>query len=421
MITFFFVSAIVMLLIGFPIALSIGLASIFYILLNEITPMTIVQKLFTGVDVPSLLAIPMFILVGELMNVGGIANRLLRLANSIVGNVSGGLAMVTILACMLFGAISGSAVATAATFGAMMIPAMIKRGYDPNFSGAVVATASPLGSIIPPSITLILYGVLSNTSIADLYLVGFPAGIMIGLALMLVAYFISKRQGYKDELEPFQVRNVLLALKDAAWALGTPIILFGGIFGGIFTPTESAVIAAIYAIIVGLFIYKDLHWKDIWSIFFRSARISAEIMFIIANAMLFAFVLTYERIPQSIVEAFLSLSDSAVIILLIINLILLFVGTFMETSAILIIIVPMFLPVISQLGVDPVLFGIIVTINTAIGMTTPPFGITLYAASGIGKLRVEKVAYWSLLPILAMIAVMLFITYVPESVMFILR
>lgn len=421
MITFFFVSAIVMLLIGFPIALSIGLASIFYILLNEITPMTIVQKLFTGVDVPSLLAIPMFILVGELMNVGGIANRLLRLANSIVGNVSGGLAMVTILACMLFGAISGSAVATAATFGAMMIPAMIKRGYDPNFSGAVVATASPLGSIIPPSITLILYGVLSNTSIADLYLVGFPAGIMIGLALMLVAYFISKRQGYKDELEPFQVRNVLLALKDAAWALGTPIILFGGIFGGIFTPTESAVIAAIYAIIVGLFIYKDLHWKDIWSIFFRSARISAEIMFIIANAMLFAFVLTYERIPQSIVEAFLSLSDSAVIILLIINLILLFVGTFMETSAILIIIVPMFLPVISQLGVDPVLFGIIVTINTAIGMATPPFGITLYAASGIGKLRVEKVAYWSLLPILAMIAVMFFITYVPESVMFILR
>jgi C4-dicarboxylate transporter DctM subunit len=370
--------------------------------------------------VPSLLAIPLFVLAGELMNVGGIANRLLKLANSVIGNISGGLAIVTIISCMFFGAISGSAVATAATFGAIMIPAMMRSGYNPSFSGAVVATASPLGSIIPPSISLILYGVLSNTSIADLYLVGIPAGIMIGIALLIVAYIISKKQGYKDQLEPFHVKNVFSALREAVWALGTPVILIGGIFGGIFTPTESAVVAVVYAIIIGLFIYKDLKWKDILAIFFRSAKTSAEIMFIISNAMLFAFVLTYERIPQTIVEAFMSLSDNPVVILLVINLILLFVGTFMETSAILIIIVPLFLPVISQIGVDPVLFGIIVTINTAIGMATPPFGITLYTASSIGKLRVEKVAYWSLLPILAMIVVMFIITYVPNSVLFIL-
>lgn len=420
MITLFFLSALLMLIMGVPIALTVGLSSIIYILLNDIQPMVIIQKLFSGVDMSALLAIPFFILAGDLMNSGGLAKRLVRFATAIVGRTTGGLAIVSILGCMFFAAISGSGVATAAALGSIMIPEMVKRGYSREFASSVVATASPMGVIIPPSISFIIYAVMTGTSISDLYKAGIPAGIMIGIALIIVAYVVSRKKGYAGNAEPFSAKSVWESFKDAAWALGTPVILIGGVFGGIFTPTESAVAAVVYALFVGGFIYRELKWRDIYNIFLQSARTSSQIMYIMANALLFAYVMTYERIPQAMVEGFMSLSDNPIIILLFINLILLFVGTFMETGAILIIMVPMFIPVITHLGIDPVLFGIIVTVNTAIGLTTPPFGVTLFTAGKVGNVGIEKISRQAILPIVAMIVALLIITYIPESVMFVL-
>lgn len=418
MVTFFFLITLLLMVIGVPIAISIGLASIIYILMEGMEPMIIIQKLMSGVNVAALLAIPMFVLVGEIMNVGGIATRLLNFANTLVGRSYGGLGVITIIACMLFAAISGSSVAVAATFGSIMIPAMIKKGYNENFAGAIVSTASPIGSIIPPSITLILYGVLTGTSIKDLYLAGIPAGILVGVALILVTIIISKKKSFKGEDKPFSFKEFARATTKALWAFGTPIILIGGVFGGWFTPTESAVVGVVYGLFVAVFVYKVISIKDLIEIFSKTARLSGEIMIIIANAMLFAYILTNEQIPQTIVKGLLTITDNPIIILLIINLILLVAGTFMESSAIIIILVPLLIPVIANLDIDPVLFGIIVTINTAIGMATPPLGITLYTASKVGQLKVEKVSLWTLPFILSMIVVLFLITIFPKIVMF---
>lgn len=409
-----------MLVLGVPVAFTVGLASLLYIFVQGTPPMITVQRLFTGVDVAALLAIPFFILAGDLMNSGGIAKRLVRLANSVIHNVTGGLGIVTVLGCMFFAAISGSGVATAAALGSIMIPAMVERGYGRGFASAIVAAASPIGVIIPPSISFVIYGVLTGTSIADLYLAGIPAGVIMGLLLILVVYLKARKRGLVGENEPIRAREVAVAFKDSLWALGAPLILIGGVFAGIFTPTESAVVAVVYALIVGLFIYKDLKWADVPKIFLGSARTAAKIMFIIANASLFAWVLAFERIPQNIVEAFMSLSSSPVVILFLINILLLIAGTFMETSAILIITVPLFMPVITKLGIDPVLFGIIVTVNTAIGLLTPPFGVCLFTATTVGETTIQKISREVGWLLVAMIAALFFITYVPQSVMFLL-
>ncbi|WP_102349698.1 TRAP transporter large permease [Bacillus sp. Marseille-P3661] len=411
MITLFFLSAIILFLIGVPMAVTLGVSSIIYILLAGITPEIMVQKLFTGIDVSSLMAIPFFILAGNLMLTGGLAQRILDLANSMIGNRTGGLGMVTILGCMFFAAIAGSSIATAAALGTLMIPAMVNKGYDRNFATAIVGAASPMGVIIPPSITLIIYGSLSGASISKLYQIGIPAGILVGVCLLIAVYFISKKHGYKGTDEPFSMKAFLLAFKRSLWALGTPIILMGGVFSGVFTPTESGVAAVIYAILVGLFIYRELKLKDLWPIFMDSAKTTASIMFIIANASLFAYVMAYERIPNNIVSQFLSLSDNPLIILLIINIILLIFGTFMDTIAILVIVVPLFLPIVTQMGIDITLFGIIVIVNTAIGMVTPPFGGTLLIASSIGKVPLMSAAYRAFPLIMALIVSLGVITY----------
>lgn len=414
----FFAITIILFLLGVPLAVTIGISSMIYILFADIAPMIMIQKLYTGIDVSSLMAIPFFILAGNLMLTGGLAQRILDLANSLVGRRTGGLAMVTVLGCMFFAAIAGSSIATAAALGSLMIPAMVNKGYDREFATAVVSAASPMGVIIPPSITLIIYGSLSGTSISDLYMAGVPAGILVGIALLITVYFISKRKGYKGEDIPFSINDFWKALSRALWALGTPIILIGGVFTGVFTPTESGVVAVVYAALVGLFIYKELKVKDLWNIFMDSAKTTASIMFIIANASLFAYVLAYEKIPTTIVSSFVSLSDNPIIILLLINIILLIFGAFMDTIAIMVIVVPLFLPIIANIGVDPTLFGIIVVVNTAIGMVTPPFGGTLLIASSIGKVPMMKAAYRASFMIVALIIVLLMISYIPRLVMF---
>jgi len=319
---------------------------------------------------------------------------------------------------MFFAAISGSGVATAAAMGAIMIPEMVKHGYDKSFASTVVASASPIGVIIPPSITFILYGVMTSSSIADLYKAGIPSGIYVGLALIIVAVIMSKKRGYHGIYQRYTLLEVVMLFIDALWALGTPVILIGGVFGGWFTPTESAVIAVVYSIIVGLFIYKEMKITELPVIFLQSAKTTANTMFIIANATLFAYVLSYERIPQKIVEGFTGFSQNVYVVLLVINLILLVAGTFMETTAIMIILVPLLWPVAQNLGVNVVHFGLIVTVNTAIGLMTPPFGACLFATSAVSRVPVEKICRDVLPFILAAIIVLMFITYVPQSILF---
>ncbi len=425
-VTLFFITTAVLLLIGVPIAIAIGASSLLYILMGGIQQLIAVQKLFAGINSVALLAIPFFILAGDLMNTGGIAKRLVRLANAFIGNMTGGLGVVTILGCMFFAAIAGSGVATAAAMGAIMIPAMVNNGYDKGFATSIVASASPIGVIIPPSITFVIYGVLTGTSIADLYLAGIPAGVIVGLALMSVNFYYSKKYGYRGVSQDGMTkteknRERLVAFKEALWALGTPLILIGGVFGGIFTPTESAVVAVVYALFVGIFIYKDMKFSDVPRIFLNSSKTAAKIMFIIANASLFAYVLTYERIPQMLVTSLLNVTSNKFLIILLINLILLVAGTFMETSAILIIMVPLLMPVLSQIGMNLTHFGIIITVNTAIGLLSPPFGVCLFTSSTVSKVPIEVLSRKVLPFMLAAIVALMIITYLPQSVMFLVN
>ena len=418
MIRLFFGLAAGFMVIGVPIAVTIGFASAIYIIKSGMPVQMVIQRLFAGIDSSALMAIPFFILAGDLMNRGGLAGRIVNLANVFVGRSTGGLAIVAILGCMFFAAISGSGVATAAAMGAVMIPAMMAKGYDRAFATSVVAAGSPIGVIIPPSISFIIYGVLAQCSITDLYKAGIPAGIIMGLALIITAVVICRRKGYKGDEGHFSAREAGRATMNAAWALGTPGILIGGVFGGIFTPTESAVVAVVYSIFVGMVIYKDLSLKDLPGVFLGAGKTAAKIMFIISCATLFVYVITYNRIPQMITDSFLTISDNKIVILLIINVILLIAGTFMETGAILLITVPLFLPVVLRMGIDPVHFGIIITVNTAIGLLTPPFGVCLFTAASVGQVPVQSLARRIMIFLVAQLVALMLITYVPSLIMF---
>ena len=418
MIKLFFGLAGFFLVAGIPIAVTIGLAAMIYIMASGTSTHIITQRLFAGIDSTALMAIPFFILAGDLMNRGGLAKRIINLANVLVGRSTGGLAIVTILGCMFFAAISGSGVATAAAMGCIMVPAMVNKGYDRTFATSVVAAGSPIGVIIPPSISFIIYGVLAQCSITDLYKAGIPAGIIVGIALMITAVLISRKHGYRGDDTVFAWSTVGRSIVDAAWALGTPIIIVGGVFGGIFTPTESAVVAVVYSVLVGLFIYRDLNFKELPAVFLAAGKTTARIMFIISCATLFVYVITYNRIPQMIVDTFLGLTDNTIILLLIINIILLIAGTFMETGAILLITVPLFLPLILKMGVDPVHFGIIITVNTAIGLMTPPFGVCLFTSASVSGVPVATLSRRVLIFLVAQLIALGLITYVPSLVMF---
>lgn len=419
--------SLILLVIGVPIAVTVGIASIAFILMEGIAPMIVIQRLFAGVDVAALLAIPFFILAGDLMNRGGIAKRLVRLANRAVGNRTGGLAIVGIIVCMFFAAISGSGVATAAAVGGVMFAGMAAMGYPKAYSAAVIASASPIGVVIPPSISFVTFGVLTGCSIADLYKAGFPAGIIMGIALMVAAYLTSKKQGYqgknakfadpeaeKEYNAPYNKRDIIEVL----FALGTPVIIVGGVFGGWFTPTESAVVAVIYSLLVGAFVFRELDLKSLLPVFRNAAIGAARIMFIIANATLFAWVLAYARIPQMLMESVMGITSNKFLLLLIINLILLIAGAIMETGSIILIATPLLLPIMNAIGVDLVHFGIIMTANTAIGLLTPPFGVCLYTASNVAGVTVQDTIRKIFPFLLALIVSILIITYFPSIILF---
>ncbi|GCL74045.1 TRAP transporter large permease [Paenibacillus naphthalenovorans] len=408
------VSLLILLLLSVPVALSLGLASTIAVLSDGNMPLLVlVQRMFAALDVFPLMAIPFFILAGSLMETGGISRRLVNLANSLVGGMTGGLAVVTVVTAMFFSAISGSSAATTAAIGSILIPAMVQRGYDIRFASATQAVSGELGVIIPPSIPMILFGISAGVSIGDLFLAGFIPGIMISFSLILTCWFIAKRKGYKGKSGITMAMKVQ-AFKEALLALLMPVIILGGIYGGLFTPTEASVVAVAYAFIVGVFIYKEVKWKDLVNIFAKSSITTAIIMVIIANAGMFGWILTREQIPQQIGEFFTSISSSPIVFLFLVNLLLWFVGMFFETSAAIIILAPLLTPVAVALGIDPVHFGMIMIVNLAMGMVTPPVGVNLFVACQIAGIRLEQIMR-PLVPFLFVLVVdILIITYVPK-------
>ena len=405
---------ILLILMRVPVAASIGLASLAALAYSPMNIMVAPQKMFTAVgDSFPLMAVPFFMVAGSLMEKGGISRRLIRVASAMVGSFTGGLALVTVTASMFFAAISGSGPATVAAIGCLMIPAMVRQGYSLPFASATQASAGYIGVIIPPSIPMITYGVVTNTSIGQLFMGGFLPGICIGATLMVVAIIVSRKRGYKGAAvtEPGEL---WAATKEAFLALLMPIIILGGIYSGAFTPTEAANVAVVYGFIISYFFYKEIKLRDLPEILKRSAISSAMVLLLIATAMVFGQLLTREGIPGKIATFFIDLTSDPFMFLMITNVLLLIVGTFMETNAAIIILAPIFLPVIMRLGIDPVHFGIVMTINLAIGMITPPLGVNLFVACGITKLKIEKLikANWGYL--FASILMLTILTYFPK-------
>ncbi len=409
----------VCMLINVPIAASIGFSALLYIVVTDAAPLTLVaQRMVAGVDSFPLLAIPLFLMAGALMSEARITPRIMRFASSLVGRIPGGLAIVMVFSCMLFGAISGSGVADVVAIGSLLLPAMKKSGYDPGFSASLLGCSGALGTIIPPSIVMVILGVTSGISIGKLFLGGIIPGIMTGLSLMVLSYFYSVKKGY-ERGERFSIGNVLNAFKEAFLALLTPLIIIGGILSGVFTPTEAAVAAVAYALVLGFFVYRTLQVNRLPALILSTVETSATILLIIGAASLFGWVLASEQIPQRFADAFLSLTTNDYIILLLINLMLLFLGVFMETIAIIIIVVPVLMPIVQSLGIDPVHFGVMLAVNLAIGANTPPVGVDLLAACRIGEVHLEDAMGYVVFLVGAMIISLILIILFPSLVVFI--
>ena len=404
--------------IGFPLPFSLGSAALAGLLaMNEGIPLEVIpQRFVAGIDSFAFMAIPFFLLVGELMNAAGITQRIIRFSNALVGHLPGGLAQVNVVSSMFFGGISGSATADTSSIGSIIIPSMIKEGYDADFSVALTATSSTCGPIIPPSILLVLYGVIANVSITKLFLAGYTPGLMLGISLMLVSYLISKRRGYPVYTRSNR-RELWLAFKSASFAIFLPVLIIGGMLTGVFTVTEAAGVAVVYALFVGLFIYRDLKFTKIHVVLGRAMIKVGTLMTVAAAALIFAWVLTILQVPQSMTVAIFKITDNPLIILLLLNILFLFIGTFMEAKAAMLILLPVLLPIIPELGIDPIHFGVVIIFNLLIGLVTPPVGLCLNLAAKIGEVRMDKAAIAAVPLIGVMLVVLLLITYFPVLIM----
>ncbi len=403
-----------LLAIGTPIAVALG-ASTFLTLvtMTPTSPVEIAGMIWQKIDSYSLMAIPMFILAGNLLSKGSSAARIIDFAKSIVGHLPGGLPMAAIFASIIFAAVSGSSPATVVAIGSIMFGAIEAAGYPKKYAIGTIATAGSLGILIPPSIVLIVYGVTAEVSIGKLFMAGVIPGIMIGLMMMAVTYIGAVRLGFKrTKPEPWSVR--IKKFLDATWALMTIVIVIGGIYGGIFTPTEAAAVAAVWAFFVSMFIYKDIKWSELYDVFLSAAKTSSMIMFIIANAMIFAHFLTLENVPQMITQALIDAHVGPIMFLMFVNILLFFAGDFMEPSAIIMIMVPLLLPVAKALGIDPIHFGIIVTINMELGMITPPIGLNLFVTSGITGVSLKDVIIYAMPWASVILLGLILVTYIPE-------
>ncbi|MCP4924476.1 MAG: TRAP transporter large permease subunit, partial [Gammaproteobacteria bacterium] len=404
-----------LLLLNVPISFSIGIATLIAMLMNiDFTPAvtTIAQRMAGGLDSFALLAIPFFVLSGMIMGRGGIAKRLINCALALIGSLPGGLALVNVVSCMLFGAISGSAVATTSAIGSFMLPEMKKQGYDENFSAAVTAAASTTGMLIPPSNILIVYAIASGgVSIAALFMAGYLPGIMVGLSLMTVCYFHAKRKGYATT-DRLPLNVVVKQVAAAIPSLFLIVLVIGGIVGGIFTATEAGAIAVVYSLVLAVGVYREVEVKQLPDILLKSAETTAIVMLLIGASTAMSWMLSFENIPQNISAFLLEISDNPIVILLLINLLLIVVGAFLDMTPAVLIFTPIFLPVAMQLGMSPLQFGIMIVLNLSIGLCSPPVGAVLFITCAIAKTRLDKIIK-PLLPLyVAMFVVLMLVTYV---------
>ncbi len=410
---FLLVALFVFLILGMPIAIALGLSSVLSIILFASDSMASLSlKFFETSEKYVLLSIPFFILAGNFMTTGGVARRMIDFAVACLGHLRGGLAIAGVFACMLFAAVSGSSPATVVAVGSIVIAGMVRTGYSQNFAAGVICNAGTLGILIPPSIVMVVYAAATETSVGRLFMAGVIPGILLGLALMVAIYVAATvldlprqaREGWAERLRTG---------REAIWGLLLIVIILGGIYGGVFTPTEAAAVAAVYSFVIALFVYRDLSWRDVPRVLVDSAKVTVMLLFIIANAFLFAHVLTTAQIPQAIAEAIVGAGFSQWQFLIVVNIILLVAGNFMEPSAIILILVPILFPIATQLGVDPIHFGIIMVVNMEIGMVTPPVGLNLFVTSGVTGMPVMQVVRAAMPWLSVLLAFLILITYVP--------
>lgn len=407
------------LLIGVPIGVALGLSSAIVVYKIMHIPLIVVpQRMFTAIDSFSYLAIPFFMLAGAFMSSGGVTKRLVSFADSLVGFIRGGLALVVAVAGMFFAAISGSSAATTAALGATLLDEMEKDGYEKTFAAAIIAAGGTTGIVIPPSITMVVYGVSAGVSIGELFLGGFTPGILMGITMCVLSYFLCIKKGIKAKGK-FQITEVLRTFKESILALLMPVIILGGIYGGIFTPTEASAVAAVYGLIVGVFIYKELKLKDLPRELLKATKSTTLIMFIVGGANLFGWVLTNAQVPHKVAMYMSSISDSPIVFLMLLNVLLLIIGTLINASAAVVITVPIILPVALAYGIDPVFLGVLMVVNLAIGCITPPVGLDLFVVSGITNISIDRISKAVFPYIVVLIIDLIILTYFPKIILFI--
>jgi tripartite ATP-independent transporter DctM subunit len=409
---------LLLLLLGVPIAMTLGILSVIGMLMLDVNIVILAQRFIAGTQSFTLLAIPGFILAGDIMRVGGLSRRLIRIASALVGHLTGGLSMATVFAGTFFGAISGSAPATTAAIGGITIDELEKKGYPRTYGAALATAIGPIGQMIPPSIPMVIWGVLSEQSIARLFLAGVVPGLLVAVGYIIVGYFSARKYGAGRDTRA-SLREIGVALKDGFWALMAPVVILGGIYGGVFTPTEASMVGVVYGLIVGLFIYRELQWRTLFKVTMESMRTTANVMLIIALAAPFAWLLAFEGVPRMLAQQILSLSDNPILILLFINLLLLILGALMDNIAAMIILSTVLIGIGNQLGIHPTQLGAMIVINFAIGMVTPPIGYSLFVGSAVSGISIERISRHLWPFFLVLFIVLMLVTFVPAVTLFV--
>ena len=409
-----FVLLLVLMLTGMPISIALGLTVLTFLFkMTDVPVQAVALKLFTGIEKFEIMAIPFFILAGNFLTHGGVARRMILFATSMVGHWHGGLALAGVLACALFAAVSGSSPATVVAIGSILLPAMVKQGYPKSFGAGVVTTSGALGILIPPSIVMVMYSVSTNTSVGKLFMAGVIPGLMLAVLLGLTTWVLARKKNY-PRMDKASWTERLVAFRRSAWGLLLIVIVMGGIYSGVFTPTEAAAMAAVYAFVIAVFVYKDMGLRQVPKVLRDSAAMSAMLLYIITNAVLFSFMMTSEGIPQAMAGWIMDKGFGVISFLLVVNLLLLLAGNVMEPSSIVLIMAPILFPVAVALGIDPVHFGIIMVVNMEVGMCHPPVGLNLYVASSITKMGISELTVAVLPWLLTMLGFLLIVTYVPQ-------
>ena len=409
-----FVLLLGLMLTGMPISISLGLTVLTFLFTMTSVPIeSVALKIFTGIEKFEIMAIPFFILAGNFLTHGGVARRMINFASSMVGHWHGGLALAGVMACALFAAVSGSSPATVVAIGSIILPAMVKQGYPRGFGAGVITTSGALGILIPPSIVMVMYSVSTNTSVGKLFMAGVIPGMMLAMLLGLTTWFLARKHNY-PRMKKASWGERFVTFKKSAWGLLLIVIVMGGIYSGVFTPTEAAAMAAVYAFIIAVFVYKDLKLRQVGKVLLDSAAMSAMLLYIITNAVLFSFLMTSENIPQAMAEWITGKGLGVISFLLVVNVLLLLAGNVMEPSSIVLIMAPILFPVAMKLGIDPVHFGILIVVNMEVGMCHPPVGLNLYVASGITKMGISELTVAVMPWLLTMLAFLMLITYVPQ-------